>query len=1066
MILSISTTFIKRPVLTTVCTLIILLLGAICIPLLPLNYLPELAPTTIQVTSNYIGADAEKVETTVTTLLERQINGVEGMQYMTSSSSDDGSSSISVFFGPERKKEQAQVDVQNRVSQVESQLPEQVRQTGVTTEAASNSILQAYAFYSEKGEYDSTFLSNYVDLNVVDVVKRVPGVGRATIVGERKYAMRLWLDPNALASRGLTASDVSDAIEEQNIQVGLGAIGQQPSTDDQRFEFTLRTPSQLRDAQEFNNLVVKTGKDGTLIKIKDVGRAELGAQSYSSSVLAQGQAGVGLVIYQLPGSNALDVATGVRDALVELRKDFPPGMKAEEVFNTTEFVQASLDEVVKTLLESVFLVVAVIFVFLQDWRATVIPLVAMPVSLLGSLAFMLAFGFSINNLSMFGLILATGLVVDDAIVVVEAIAVKLEQGMKPLQASLEAMEELTGAVIATSLVLMAVFIPVAFFPGTTGRIYQQFALTIVFSIAISTFNALSFSPAVSALILRRHQETKGVFGVFFRYFNRCLNWVIDRYRGAVSFLIKFRVFVIGLFIAGVVATVLVYQSVPTGFLPEEDQGVFLGIIQAPDGVSLKYTNEVASQMDGIFKEYPEIKSRFIVTGQGFDGNSSSKGFFYCTLNSWDKREKTVDDLLEEVNGAFQQKIGNANVIAFNLPAILGLSQFGGFEFQMQDRSGGKFSIEQLVANAGEVIAKASKDPSLTGVFTQYTANAPRIELDLDRDKLQALNVDFEDALNALGAYFGSEYVNDFVFGQRTYRVYIQADREFRNSPEDINQIYVRSRNNNVISLGELVTQTPKTGAQIINHYNVYRAVKIQGGPAPGYSSGQAIASMDKAFSETVQSGFGREWTGTAKEELAAGGLSFIIFGLGLIAVFLVLAAQYESYVDPIIIMLSVPLAILGAMIAVKMRGLINDAYCQIALVMLVGLASKNAILIVEFANLAKEQGMSIAKAALTAATERFRPIVMTAGSGLAGFWPLVAAHGAGSASRWSLGTTVFGGLLVATFLSLLIVPVIYVVIKNLEAFVFKGKGPKPPTPPSKYKSDSELLDEKEWSLEK
>jgi HAE1 family hydrophobic/amphiphilic exporter-1 len=1053
MVLSISTTFIKRPVLTTVCTLVILLAGAISIPLLPLNYLPELAPTTIQVTANYIGADAEKVETTVTTLLERQINGVEGMQYMTSSSSDDGSASISVFFGPERKKEQAQVDVQNRVSQVESQLPERVRQTGVTTEAASNSILQAYAFYSEAGEYDSTFLSNYVDLNVVDLVKRVPGVGRATIVGERKYAMRLWLDPNALAARGLTAKDISDALEEQNIQVGLGAIGQQPSKENQRFEFTLRTSSQLRDAQEFNNLVVKTGKNGTLIKIKDVGKAELGAQSYGSSVLAQGQAGVGLVIYQLPGSNALDVATGVRDAIEELRQNFPPGMKAEEVFNTTEFVQASLDEVVKTLLEAILLVVAVIFIFLQDWRAIIIPVIAIPVSLIGSLAFMLMFGFSINNLTMFGLILATGLVVDDAIVVVEAIAVKLEQGMKPLQASVEAMQELTGAVIATSLVLMAVFIPVAFFPGTTGRIYQQFALTIVFSIAISTFNALSFSPSMSALILRRHEETRGWLGTIFRYFNRYLGWVIDRYKRAVTFLIKFRGIVIGVFIVGVVATVLVYQSIPTGFLPEEDRGVFLGIIQSPDGVSLKYTNEVASQMDSIFKKHPEIKSRFIVTGQGFDGNSSSKGFFYCTLNSWDKREKSVEDLLGEVNGEFQQKIADANVIAFNLPAILGLSQFGGFEFQMQDRSGGKFSIDDLVNNAQEVIAKAAQKPTLAGVFTQYTANAPRIEIDLDRDRLQALNVDFQDALEALGAYFGSQYVNDFIFGQRIYRVYIQADRDFRDSPEDINQIYITSRDNVRVSLGELVKQVPKTGAQIINHYNVYRAVKIQGNPASGASSGQAIQSMDEAFNEASQPGFGREWTGTAKEEIAAGGLSLIIFGLGLVMVFLVLSAQYESYVDPIIIMLSVPLAILGAMLAVKMRGLVNDAYCQIALVMLVGLASKNAILIVEFANQAREEGMTIAKSALTAAEERFRPILMTAAASLAGFWPLVSAHGAGSASRWSLGTTVFGGLLVATLLSLLIVPVIYVVIKNLESFVFKRKDSKSSFPLSKDKEE-------------
>lgn len=1063
MLLSISNIFIKRPVLTTVCTLLIFLIGAICIPLLPLNYLPELTPTTIQVSANYIGADAEKVETTVTTLLERQINGVEGMEYMTSSSSNDGSAAINVYFKPDRAKEQAQLDVQNRVSQVESQLPEQVRQTGVTTEAASTSILLVYGFYSDKGQYDSLFLSNYVDLNIIDAIKRVPGVGKARIVGERKYAMRLWLEPNALASRNLTATDVTNALQEQNIQVGLGAVGQQPSPEDQSYELTLKAPSQLRDVSEFENLVLKITDNNSLVKIKDIGRVELGAESYSSSVLVQSQPGVALLIYQLPGSNALDVGSGVREAMEQLQQKFPPGLKTLEVFNTTGFVEASLDEVVKTLLEAIILVVLVIYIFLQDWRTTIIPVIAIPVSLVGALAFAYIFHFSLNNLTMFGLILATGLVVDDAIVVVEAISVKLDRGMKPSQAAIEAMNELTGAVIATSLALMAVFIPVAFFPGTTGRIYQQFALTIVFAIAISTFNALSFSPSMAAILMRRQHQKQGPLSGVWRQFNRGFQWLVRRYTRLVNFLIRIRIAVIGFFIVGLVATALVYESVPSGFLPEEDRGVFLGIVQAPDGVSLKYTDRVAEQIDEIMQGIPEISSRFVATGLGFDGNSPARGFFYCTLKNWEERndsKRTVQALVGRINGEFAQKIPNAIVAAFNLPPIQGLGQFGGFEFQIQDRSSGRLTIDSLVANTQEIIAKANQNKAIDGTaFTQYTANAPRLELEIDRDKLQAVNVDFNDALKTLGAYFGSQYVNDFIFGQRSYRVYIQADGQFRNSPEDIKQVYVRSRNGTMVSLGELVKMEPKIGPQIINHYNVYRSIKIQGAAAPGFSSGQAIEAMDRTFAETTQADLGREWTGTAKEELEAGKLALVIFGLGLTIVFLTLAAQYESYIDPIIIMLSVPLAILGAMLSIKLRGLINDAYCQIALVMLVGLASKNAILIVEFANQAREQGMSIAKAAVTAAQERFRPIVMTAGASLAGFWPLVVARGAGSASRWSLGTAVFGGLLVATFLSLLVVPILYVVIKNLAEWLLKDKNsepPEPPQPPTTSPRSSEL----------
>jgi HAE1 family hydrophobic/amphiphilic exporter-1 len=1034
-IFSIAETFIKRPVLTTVCTLLILLIGGVCIPLLPINYLPDISPIQIQVGSFYTGADVDTVENTVTTILEREINGVDSMDYMTSQSYA-GNSKISVYFPSYTDKNINQVNVQNRVAQALPKLPSSVQQLGVSTKAASTSILMVYGIYAEGGEYDSIFISDYVDLNVTDVIKRVSGVGDVMVFGNKQNAIRLWLSPNALASRELTALDVVAALKSQNIVVGAGAIGQEPVPPGQTYELPLRIQSRFRDIREFENLTLKTGSDGTLVKLKDVGRVETGAENYVSNAQVNGQQGIGLAIYQSPGSNALDVAENIQKTMAQLQQNFPPGMKAEIVYDTTAFIQTSIKEVFITLLEAVGLVILVIYLFLQDWRTTIIPAIAIPVALIGSLAFALVFGFSINSLTMFGLILATGVVVDDAIVIVEAVSTKLEQGLTAQEASLEVMNEMSGAVVSTSVVLLAVFIPVAFFPGTTGKLYQQFALIISFAIVCSTFNALSFSPSMSGVLLRSQQESRGGLGWFFHQFNRLLAWFRDRYKGMVGFLIRIRYLVMAAFVAALFWTYYMFLAVPTGFVPAEDQGVVVGIIQAPDGVSLSYTDRVVEQVGEIMGQIPEIQANFIVSGTGFEGAGPNQGLFFALLKPWDERttkEQTVQGILQRLNRGFG-KIDNAIVAAFNPPAIPGFGTTGGFEMMLQDGTGGKLSIDEFLLNAQETLAKANRDPAIGGTaYTQFTAGTPQLQIEIDRNKLESLNIDFQQAVQTLGATIGSQYVNDFVLGTRSYKVYVQAEGNYRNSPQDINKLYIRSRDGNTIPLQELITVTPITGPSTITHYNGYRSIKLQGSQAPGYSSGQAIQTMDRAVAETAIPGVSGNWIGLAKEEIAAGSLGAIVFLFGIIMVFLTLSAQYESYIDPIIILLSVPLAMLGALLFLSMRGLVNDVYANVALVMLIGLASKNAILIVEFANQARAEGLSIIKAAQKAAAERFRPILMTAVSSLVGFFPLVIATGAGAASRWSIGTALFGGLLVATVLSLLIVPVLYVAIKSFES---------------------------------
>jgi HAE1 family hydrophobic/amphiphilic exporter-1 len=1023
--------FIKRPVFSSVCALIILLVGIISIITLPVDRFPDISPTQIQVTARYQGADAEVVENTVTNILERQINGIEGLKYISSSSSNDGTSSISVTFEANRDKDLAAVDVQNQVSIVESQLPDVVQRAGVTVSKQSNNILMGFGLFSNNDEYDNLFLSNYADRYLVDALKRIEGVGNVRVFGERRYAMRLWIDPSRLSARGLTTADVSRALSEQNIQVGAGKIGAEPAEEGQEYQIDLRAVSQLTYPEEFENLILKTDENGGIVRFKDVGRVELGSQDYNSFVRFRGVDAVGVGIYQLPGSNALQVAAKVKAEMAKLAAELPPGIEIKPAFDTTAFIEESLKEVVMNLFVSVGLVVLIILAFLQDWRTTLIPSLTIPLSLIGTFAFVKIFDFSLNTLTLFGLTLGTGIVVDDAIVVVEQIHRYIQdKDMEADEASSVSMKELFSAVIATSLVLMAVFVPVAFFPGTTGALYRQFALTIAFSITISTFLAITLTPSLCALLLRKGQHPPAWLAPIFNTFNLILDWINRQYERSLRFLTHFKLFVIGIFIVLIAVTGWLYIKVPTAFLPEEDQGYFITIVQAPEGVSLQYTSDVMAKVEAEILQLPEVLATFAIGGFAFGGSTPNQGIIFTPLKRWHERSNQ-DQTVQAITGKLFAKfamIPEARIIPINPPAIQGLGTFGGFTFKLQDRRLNP-DLDSMVEAMGQFLGQANQTPGLQRVFTQFAANSPQLLIEVNRERAKLLGVNLDDIFRTLQTALGGEYINDFTMQQRTYRVYLQADKQFRSNPEDINKLYVRSANNSMIPLSNLVTITPTVGVQKIDHYNLFRSIEINGSAAPGVSSGQAIKTVENLAQQILPSGFGYEWTGISLEEISAGNLALIIFSLGLLFVFLVLAAQYENYIDPLIIMLAVPLAILGALLAQMLRGFPNDVYCQIGLVMLIGLASKNSILIVEFANQLRDEGLPIIKAVIEASKQRLKAILMTAISNLVGTLPLLIATGAGAGSRQSLGTAVFGGMFVATFLSLFVVPILYIVIK-------------------------------------
>ncbi|MEB3229030.1 MAG: efflux RND transporter permease subunit [Synechocystis sp.] len=1039
--------FIKRPVFASVCAIIILLVGIISAVNLPVAQYPEIAPTEIQVRANYSGANAQVVEKAVTDILERQINGVQGMRYISSTSSNDGTSSISVTFDRSRDKDIAAVDVQNRVALAEPQLPDAVKRTGVRVNKESNSLLLGIGITSPTGQYDNVFLSNYADRYLVDPLKRLNGVGGVRIFGERLYAMRLWVNPLKLAAQGLTMADLEGALQEQNLQIGAGQIGAEPVAPGQEYQLDLRATSQLTEVEDFENLIVKAGASGSVIRFKDVGRVELGAQNYDSFLRFKGNEAVGLGIYQLLDSNALEVARLVKDEMARLAENFPPGIEYQVAFDTTEFVKESLFEVVKTLLIAVSLVILVILVFLQDWRTALIPALTIPLALIGTFAFVKLFDFSINSLTLFGLTLATGMVVDDAIIVVEQISrfIKVRHE-DPQEAAQDAMKELTGAVIATSLVLMAVFVPVAFFPGTTGALYQQFALTIAFSIFLSTFLALTLTPSLCALLLREGQAPPPWLAWFFNGFNRGLEVLSNGYETSLQTLSHWRVWVMAIFALLISATIWLYVSVPNAFLPEEDQGYFITIVQAPQGVSLQYTSKVMAQVEKELLQVPEVTATFAVGGFSFSGNSPNQGIIFTRLKPWAERKapnQTVQAIIQQMFGKFSQ-IPEANIFPINPAPIRGLGRFGGFDFQLQDLRVNS-ELDTMVSTMGELLGAANGNPALARVFSTFQANSPQLLIEVNRNRAKSLGVSVDDVFRTMESALGSNYVNDFVLQGRTYRVYLQADQQFRDNPEDINQLYVRAQDGTMIPLANLVKVTPSLGAPIITHYNLFRSIAITGSAAPGVSTGQAMNAMEAIARQVMPPGFDYQWSGISLEEMSSQGQAPLIFGLGLLFAFLVLAAQYENYIDPVIILLAVPLAILGALTAQSLRGFPNDVYCQIGLVMLIGLSSKNAILIVEFANQLRAQGYPIAKAAISAAHDRLRPILMTAFSTLFGIFPLVIATGAGAGSRQALGTAVFGGMFVATFLSLFVVPILYIVIKSLSAALLPPRKSDPPS---------------------
>jgi HAE1 family hydrophobic/amphiphilic exporter-1 len=1035
--------FIHRPVFATVCSLLIVLAGAVSIPTLPVAQYPNLTPPTVTVSSFYTGANSRAVETSVTTLLEQAINGTEGMRYMSSTSGNDGTSSISATFDLGRNLDIAAVDVQNRASTTLGRLPVEVQTTGVSVGKNTGSFVVGFGFWSDNNKYDNLFISNYLDVYVRDALKRVKGVGDVVIFGERKYAMRLWLDPVRLAARNLTAQDVVDALREQNVQVAAGQVGQQPAPENQDYQISVRAVGRLTTPDEFDHIVIKRATGGSLIELRDVGRAELGAESYGGQLRYNGVNAMGIGVMQLSNANALQVDRDVRAEMARLSKSFPAGMRYAVAFDTTVAVGQSIEEVIKTLIEAIIIVILVIFLFLQGWRSTVIPAVTIPVSLVGTFLFAKFFGFSINTLTLFGITLATGLVVDDAIVVIENVERHIEEGMRDARRATQvAMREVTGAVVATSLVLIAVFVPVSLFPGTTGRLYQQFALTIAFSIAISAFNALTLSPALAALLLRHRDRPQNRF---FQGINEAIRRGTTAYERLLHGLTRQKLAVIGVFLAGLAAAYFIYQRVPTSFVPEEDQGYFFVIVQGPPGSSLQYTTRALDKVTAILNQNKDIAGMFSVPGFSFAGSAPNAGIMFIMLKDISERHGAAHSVTGIVNGLRGplMSIGDAFAIPFAPPAIQGLGTFGGFTFELQQKGGGDLNEMETVLQ--QFLAKARQRKELSGIFSTFTARDPQYVVSIDREKAKSLNVPFSQITSALQIYMGSEYVNDFDFNNRSYRVMVQADEAFRSKPRDLRQFYVRSNDNHMIPLDNLVTVKEDTSAGIINHYNLFRSVEVDGSPAPGYSSGQAIATMEQVAREVLPVGYGYEWTGISLEELQAGGQSLMLFGLGLLVVYLTLSAQYESFVLPFIILLAVPMAVLGALGAQALRGLENDVYCQIGLVMLIGLASKNAILIVEFAEQLQHRGLGLVESAIEAARLRLRPILMTSIAFILGVLPLVFASGAGSEGRHSVGTTVFGGMIISTLLNLFIIPVLYIEVRGLLPMKFKPQQPQQPS---------------------
>jgi len=1032
--------FIDHPVFAMVIAIVIVILGSVAIPNLPVASYPEVVPPVVQISTTYLGGNAQDIEKTVAQPIEEQLFALDGMIYFMSNSANDGSLAINVTFKLGTNPDIATVQTQNRVNIALPRLPPEVQRQGVVVKKVSTAFLTSVSVVSPDHRYDSLFLANYAQINLLNQLASVDGVGEARLGAAQVYSMRIWVDPDRMAQLGVTASDINAAIAAQNRQNPAGSIGQPPSPAGTAFQYAVSAQGRLATPSEFGDIVLRSRPDTGLLRIRDIGRVELGAASYSGFSRVNNSPSGNVIIYLSPGANAVATADRVRQFCQQAKQTFPPGMDFLIPYDSTIFVRSAIHEVMMTLFEATGLVIIVVFLFLQNWRATLIPLLTVPVAIVGTFALFPLLGFSINMTSLFGLVLAIGIVVDDAIVVVEAAQRHIDEGAEPRLAAIRAMEEVSAPVVAIACILAAAFIPVAFLGGISGQIYKQFALTIAVSVLISAFNALSLSPALSAILLRPKMRVRGPLGSFFRGFDRVFEWTRGRYLEGVGALIrKSALALLGLFCFWFAAGSL-YRELPTSFLPDEDQGTIFVTVRLPDAASAERTDAATRRVEEIIGKIPGVSGTFTLGGTDISTRTSSSNVatVITRLRPWD--ERTTPDLeFRGIIAAMQRELARvpeAAINAFGQPPIQGLSTTGGFQFMLEDRIG--VGVEDL-AQVADLTAQAARErPEIGSVVNTFRSNVPSYKVDVDLDKVQTLGIPATDAYDALQTFLGGLYVNDFnVFG-RTWQVMVQAEQEFRTEPRDINRFYVRTGGGDMVPLGTLSKVTATAGPDVIYRYNRNRAVQLIGTPAPGYSSGQAVQAMEEVAASSLPAGFSYEWTGTTYQEKEAQGHESFIFGFAAVLVFLFLAALYESWSIPFAVLLALPLGLFGALFAVWIRGYPYDIYTQIGIVTLIGLAAKNAILIVEFARTRYEAGHSIREAALEAARLRLRPILMTSFAFILGVTPLLMAHGAGAASRRSLGTAVFGGMNAATLLAIFIVPVLFAVIQGIAA-----RKPKP-----------------------
>lgn len=1026
--------FIDRPVFAIVIAIVIVILGCVVIPTLPIATYPEVVPPVVQITAVYQGGNATDLEKTVSQPIEQQLTGLDGMLYYFARASNNGTLTIDVTFELGTDPDLATVKVQNKVSVALPLLPPEVQRVGVTTKKVSSSFLLFVALTAPDNRYDTLFLNNYAAINLVDKIGSLPGVGNSVLAGAQNYSMRVWINPDKMAKLGLTATDIDNSIQAQNRQNPAGSLGQPPGQRGVDYQYPVNASGRLITPQEFGDIVVRAQPDGSLLRVRDIGQVQLGAQDYSNFTYWNGREAAFIIVYLSPGANAVETQRQVVKFMQQAKQSFPAGLEYKVPYDSTRFVTRSISEVIQTLFVAVLLVILVVFIFLQNWRATLIPLLTVPVAVVGTFALFPALGFSINTTSLFGLVLAIGIVVDDAIVVVEAVQLNIDRGMNSRDATIRALQEVSGPVVAIACILAAVFIPVAFLGGISGQIYRQFALTIAASVLLSAFNALSLSPALSAMILKPKSASRGPLARFFGKFNQAFDWTTNHYLAGVRGLIRKAVLALVALAAVYFCAGALFKILPGGFLPDEDQGVFISSVRLPDGASIERNVATSIQVENVLRTTPGIEDVSVVGGLDIPTatNNSNVSTVFATEKPWDER-KTKNLQFKSILASVQQRyygIKDGFTFAFGLPPILGLGTSGGFEFMLEDRSGG--DVDALAQAADQLVAASRSRPELQNVISTFRDTVPQYKIDVDRDKVQTLGVPITDVYDALQTFLGGLYVNDFNRFGRTWRVYLQAEPNFRRQPSDINRFYVRTGGGDMVPLSTLAKTQAVVGPEVIYRYNRYRAVKILGSAAPGYSSGQAAAAME-ALAKQLPNGFGYEWTGTVYQQRLSEGKEGYTFGLAAVLVFLFLAALYESWSTPFSVILAVPLGIFGALLGIFLRNYAYDVYTQIGIVTLIGLAAKNAILIVEFAKLRQEEGRSIEEAAIEAAHLRLRPILMTSFAFILGVTPLVIATGAGAGARRALGTTVLSGMLAATLLAVFIVPVLYVVVNRIAS---------------------------------